>query len=67
VVEVLPSALKHGVDPEDALQIGQDRAGDLLELVELVELVELDRRGGPAVIHAMRMRPQYRRLLPREP
>jgi glucose dehydrogenase len=80
-VEVLPSALKHGVDPEDALHavqlalvvdeigddplryllIGPDRAGNLLELVVL------DRRNGPAVIHAMRLRPQYRRLLPREP
>jgi hypothetical protein len=79
-VEVLLSALKHGVEREDSLHavhhalavdeigddplrylvIGPDTAGNLLELVVL------DRRRGPAVIHAMRMRPQYRRLLPKE-
>jgi hypothetical protein len=77
-VEVLASALRHGVDPEDIqhalayalavdevgedplryLVLGPDRAGNL------VELVVLDRPNGPAVIHAMSMRPKYRRLLP---
>lgn len=76
-VEVLGSALKHGVDPseidhalrnalvieevgEDPLRylvLGPDRSANLLELVIL------DRPTGPAVIHAMPMRPQYRRLL----
>jgi hypothetical protein len=77
-VEVLASALRHGVDPEDIqhalahaltvdevgedplryLVLGPDRAGNPLELVVL------DRPNGPAVIHAMSMRPKYRRLLP---
>jgi hypothetical protein len=38
--------------------LGPDRAANLLELVVL------DRPQGPAVIHAMPMRPLYRRLLP---
>ena len=75
---MLASALRHGVDPEDIqhalahalavdevgedplryLVLGPDRAGNPLELVVL------DRPNGPAVIHAMSMRPKYRRLLP---
>lgn len=31
----------------------------------LLELVVIDRPDGPAVIHAMPMRAQYRRLLPK--
>jgi len=77
-VELLGSALRHGVDPEDIqhavrnalvveeiaddplryLVLGPDRAANLLELVVM------DRPQGPAVIHAMAMRAQYRRLLP---
>jgi hypothetical protein len=77
-VEILPSSSRHGIDDEDIqhsvlhalvieevgddplryLVLGPDRAGNLLELVVL------DRPQGPAVIHAMRMRPKYRRLLP---
>lgn len=77
-MELLGSALRHGVGPEHVLHavrnalvveeiaddplrylvIGPDRAGNLLELVVL------DRPQGPAVIHAMAMRAQYRRLLP---
>ena len=45
-------------DPRRYLILGPDRAGNLLELVVL------DRERGPAVIHAMVMRRQYRRLLP---
>jgi hypothetical protein len=41
------------------LVLGQDRAGNLLELVVM------DRPASPAVIHAMPMRTQYRRLLPK--
>lgn len=75
---MLASALQHGVDLEDIqhalahalavdevgedrlryLVLGPDRAGNLLELVVQ------DRPNGPAVIHAMSMRPKYRRLLP---
>jgi hypothetical protein len=45
-------------DPVRYLVLGPDRAGNLLELVIL------DRPQGPAVIHAMKMRPKYGRLLP---
>lgn len=77
-MEILPSSRRHGIDDEDIqhcvmnavvieevaedpvryLVLGPDRAGNLLELVIL------DRPHGPAVIHAMKMRPKYRRLLP---
>jgi len=76
-VEVLGSALKHGVDPDDiehALQhalvieeVGQDPTRYLVlgpdRSANLLELVVLDRPNGPVVIHAMPMRPQYQRLL----
>jgi hypothetical protein len=48
-----------GDDPVRWLVLGPDRAGNLLELVVM------DRPVGPAVIHAMPMRTQYRRLLPK--
>jgi hypothetical protein len=78
VVEVLASALRHGVDSEDiqhALEhaLAVDEIGDdpLRYLVlgpdlaaNLLELVVLDRPNGPAVIHTMAMRSKYRRLLP---
>ncbi len=47
-------------DPVRYLVLGPDQAGNLLELVVL------DRPQGPAVIHAMPMRPKYRRLLLKE-
>ncbi len=78
-MEVLGSAYRHGVgiedidhvlrnamvveeiaeDPVRYLVLGPDRAGNLLELVVL------DRPQGPAVIHAMTVTAQYRKLLPR--
>lgn len=78
-MEILRSALRHGIpgkdilhavnhaitveqvgeDPVRWLVLGPDRAGNLLELVVM------DRPAGPAVIHAMPMRSQYRRLLPK--
>jgi uncharacterized DUF497 family protein len=77
-VEVHPSARRHGVtdddvthavanamatedvgdDPERWLVIGPDRAGNLLEVVVLVTA-----EGDQIAIHAMAMRPKYRRLL----
>lgn len=48
-------------DPVRYLVLGPDMAGNLLELVVL------DRPQGPAVIHAMPMRPQYPRLLEGRP
>ncbi len=45
--------------PRRELRLGPDRAGNLLETVVLL----LD-DGDELVIHAMRMRPKYRGLLP---
>lgn len=79
-MELLRSAHRHGVEADDvvhalahavaveeigedplrSLVIGPDRAGNLLEVVVM------DRPQGPVVIHAMTMRPKYRRLLPGE-
>jgi hypothetical protein len=78
-MEILRSAFRHGIlaedidhvlrnalavdevgeDPTRYLVLGPDRAGRLLEVVVM------DRPQGPAVIHAMGMRPTYRRLLPK--
>ncbi len=77
-VEVHPSARKHGVadedirhaidhalaiedageDPDRWLVIGPDRAGNLLEVVVLVTI-----EGAQLVIHAMRMRTKFGRLI----
>jgi len=76
-VEIHPSARKHGIVDEDIehavthamtideqdddtrLYLGPARSADLLEVVTIV------RADGPELaIHAMRMRPQYQRLLP---
>ncbi len=79
-MEILPSARRHGVgdadmlhaienalavedageDPDRWLVIGPDAAGNLLEVVVLIS-----REGAQQVIHAMAMRPAYRRLLER--
>ena len=76
-MEILPSASKHGVTEEDIrhaiahsltvdevgddpmriLILGPDLAGNVLEPIVL------DRKIGPAVIHAMPMRAVYRKLL----
>lgn len=77
-VEVLRSALRHGIDPVDidhavthALvveEVGEDPTRYLLlgpdRAGNLLEVVVLDRPQGPAVMHAMVMRAKYRRLLP---
>jgi hypothetical protein len=76
-VDVLPSAFRHGIanedmqhalrnalvveqvaeDPDRFLVLGPDPSARILELIVL------DRPLGPAVIHAMQMRQQYRSLL----
>jgi len=72
-VEIHPSARKHGIVDEDiehavthAMTIddtrqylGPARGADLLEVVTIVSA-----DGPELAIHAMRMRPQYQRLLP---
>jgi hypothetical protein len=45
--------------PRRELRLGPDRSGNLLEIVVL----RLD-DGREMLIHAMRMRPKYRKLLP---
>jgi hypothetical protein len=47
-----------GEDPDRWLVIGPDRAGNLLELVVLVTAEDDE-----MIIHAMPMRPTYRKLL----
>jgi hypothetical protein len=79
-VEIHPAARRHGVadddmlhaiehsmvtedlgeDPDRWLVIGPDRAADLLELVVLITT-----EGHEMIIHAMPLRPAYRRLLDR--
>ena len=49
-----------GEEPDRWLVLGPDRAGNLLEVVVLV-----NDEGDEIIIHAMPMRPQYRRLLER--
>jgi hypothetical protein len=78
-VEIHSSARKHGVADEDIehaidnvmsiddqdddtrLYLGPARNADLLEVVTIVR-----DDGSELVIHAMKMRPKYRRLLPRD-
>ena len=76
-VEVLRSALRHDVEPEDIQhvvrnavvveEIAEDPDGYLLlgadRAGRFLELVVMDRPQGPAVIHAMPMRAKYRTLL----
>lgn len=76
-MEIHSSAQKHGVGDEDIehaidnamsiddqdddtrLYLGPARNAELLEIVTLVRS-----DGSELVIHAMKMRPKYRRLLP---
>jgi hypothetical protein len=78
-VEIHPSARRHGVndddilhavanplavddlgeDPDRWLVIGPDRAGNLLEIV----VVLISGTSDEIIIHAMPMRPKYRKLL----
>jgi hypothetical protein len=76
-VEIHPSARKHRIADEDIehavtnamtiddqqddtrIYLGPSRTGDLLEVVSIVRA-----DGSELVVHAMRMRPKYRRLLP---
>jgi hypothetical protein len=78
-VEIHSSARKHGLADEDIehaldnamsiddqdddtrLYLGPARNAELLEVVTLVR-----EDGFELVIHAMKMRPKYRRLLPRD-
>ena len=77
-MEIHPSARKHGLADEDIehamrhalaiddqaddtrLYLGPARSADLLEVVTIVR-----DDGSELVIHAMKMRPKYRRLLPK--
>jgi len=77
-VEVLRSALRHGVRDEDIQhavrnslfveEIDEDPTRYLVlgpdRAGNLLELVVLDRPQGPAAMHAMTMRAKYRILLP---
>lgn len=79
LVEILPSASRHDVEPEDILHalahavVVEEIAEDPLKYLVLgpdrsarfLELVVLDTPHGPAVIHAMAMRTQYEKYLNR--
>lgn len=76
-MRIHPSARKHGIADEDIehavanamsidnleddarLYLGPARSADLLEVVTIVR-----DDGSELAIHAMKMRPKYRRLLP---
>lgn len=76
-MEIHPSAPNHGIADEDIehamrhalatddqdddtrLYLGPARSADLLEVVAIVR-----NDGSQVAIHAMKMRPKYRRLLP---
>jgi hypothetical protein len=76
-VEIDPAARKHGIADEDIehavthamatddqeddtrLYLGPARSADLLEVVTIIR-----DDGSELAIHAMKMRPKYRRLLP---
>jgi hypothetical protein len=78
-VEIHPSARRHGIADEDIehamthamaideqdddtrLYLGPSRAAELLEVVTIVR-----DDGSELVIHAMKMRAKYQRLLPGE-
>ena len=78
-MEIHPSARKHGIadgdiehairnpmtiddlDDDLRLYLGPARNADLLEIVTIVRDV-----GSELAIHAMKMRPKYQRLLPRD-
>jgi hypothetical protein len=78
-VEIHPSARKHGIADEDIkhamrhalaiddqdddtrLYLGPARSADLLEVVTIVR-----DDGSELAIHAMKMRPKYRSLLPED-
>ncbi len=78
-VVVLASAFKHGVTTQsiehgvkNALVVEEVDVNPLRFLIlgpdvdgNLLELVVLDRRDGPCVIHAMKMRAKYQALLPK--
>ena len=77
MVEIHPSARRHGIADEDIehatrhamtiddleddlrLYLGPARNAELLEIVAVVRA-----NGSELAIHAMKMRPRYRRLLP---
>lgn len=79
MVDVLSSALRHGISPDDAVhaianamaldEIGEDPTRYLVlgpaRDGAILEVVVMDRPQGPAVIHAMAMRAKYRALLER--
>lgn len=75
-MNIFPSALKHGIEPDDAMYVVEHPLRDIvlredpLKVLYLditgrpsLEVVVADTSRGPALIHAMRMRTQYVKLL----
>ena len=67
VVNIFPSALKHGIEPDDAMYVGSIPLKVLYLGISPdglpLEVVVAGTSRGPALIHAMRMRTQYVKLL----
>lgn len=77
VVNIFPSALKHGIEPDDAMYVGSIRFATSCcvrtpsrSCIWVYHRTAFPwrwwwptHRGGPALIHAMRMRTQYVKLL----
>lgn len=77
VVNIFPSALKHGIEPDDAMYVGSIRFATSCcvrtpsrSCIWVYHRMAFPwrwwwpaHRGGPALIHAMRMRTQYVKLL----
>lgn len=76
-VNIFPSALKHGIEPDDAMYVVEHPLRDIVLREDPLKVLYLGispdglpwrwwwptHRGGPALIHAMRMRTQYVKLL----
>lgn len=76
-VNIFPSALKHGIEPDDAMYVGSIRFATSCcvrtpsrSCIWVYHRMAFHwrwwwptHRGGPALIHAMRMRTQYVKLL----
>lgn len=77
IVNIFPSALKHGIEPDDAMYVVEHPLRDIVLREDppqgpvsgyitgrpSLEVVVADTSRGPALIHAMRMRTQYVKLL----
>ncbi|WP_043164156.1 hypothetical protein [Bifidobacterium callitrichos] len=76
-MNILPSALKHGIEPDDAMYVVTHPIRELMMREEPLkvlylgispdgiplEVIVVDTSRGPALLHAMRMRTKYVKLI----